>query len=206
MKVFLSLLSCMGPLTEGHQACGCFILANWGLHGWYNCRVKCSRVTVSEISLLEPLCVPSKKRTFSERSTNTHWLKQSPPPSPTSAQSSKLSSRDQSLKTYWEYRTHLFTYTISSREGGIPILQTGLKVSPWLFVVAQLLSRVWLFCDPMDCNPRGSSVHEILQARILAWVAICFSRGSSQPRDQTLISCISGIFITSEPPGKPAFK
>ena len=40
-------------------------------------------------------------------------------------------------------------------------------------------------CDPMDCNLPGSSVHGILQARILEWVAISFSRGSSQPRDQT---------------------
>ena len=38
-------------------------------------------------------------------------------------------------------------------------------------------------CDPMDCSPPGSSVHEIFQARILEWVAISFSRGSSQPRD-----------------------
>ena len=38
-------------------------------------------------------------------------------------------------------------------------------------------------CDPMDCSPPGSSVHGILQARILEWVAISFSRGSSQPRD-----------------------
>ena len=37
--------------------------------------------------------------------------------------------------------------------------------------------------DPMDCSPPGSSVHGILQARILEWVAIIFSRGSSQPRD-----------------------
>ena len=48
----------------------------------------------------------------------------------------------------------------------------------------------------MDCSPPGSSVHEILQARILEWVAIPFSRGSSQPRDQTWVSCIVGRFIT----------
>ena len=41
--------------------------------------------------------------------------------------------------------------------------------------------------DPMDCSPQGSSVHEILQARILEWVAILFSRGSSQPRDWTQV-------------------
>ena len=44
-------------------------------------------------------------------------------------------------------------------------------------------------CDLMDCGPAGSSVHEISQARILEWVAISFPRGSSQPTDQTRISC-----------------
>ena len=43
---------------------------------------------------------------------------------------------------------------------------------------------------PMDCSPPGSPVHGISQARILRWVAISFSKGSSQPRDQTHISCI----------------
>ena len=49
---------------------------------------------------------------------------------------------------------------------------------------------------PMDCSPPGSSVHEIFQARILEWVAISFSRGSSQPRDQTQVSCTAGRFFT----------
>ena len=57
---------------------------------------------------------------------------------------------------------------------------------------------------PMDCSPPGSSVHGILQARILEWVAISFSRGSSQHRDQTWVLCIAGRFFSpSEPPGKP---
>ena len=51
-------------------------------------------------------------------------------------------------------------------------------------------------CDPMDCSPPGSSVHGILQARILEWVAIPFSRGSSWPRDQTPVSYIAGRFFT----------
>ena len=46
--------------------------------------------------------------------------------------------------------------------------------------------------DPVDCSPPGSSVHRILQARILEWVAISFSRGSSRPRDRTQVSCIAG--------------
>ena len=47
-------------------------------------------------------------------------------------------------------------------------------------------------CDPIDCSPPGSSLHGILQARILEWVAISFSRGSSQPRDRTQVSHIAG--------------
>ena len=56
--------------------------------------------------------------------------------------------------------------------------------------------------DPMDCSLLGFSLHGILQARILEWVAISFSRGASQPRDQTWVSCIAGRRLTSEPPGK----
>ena len=51
-------------------------------------------------------------------------------------------------------------------------------------------------CDPMDCSLPGSSVHGIFQARILEWIAISFSRGSSQPRDQTQVSHIVGRFFT----------
>ena len=48
-------------------------------------------------------------------------------------------------------------------------------------------------CKPMDCSSPGSSVHGILWARILGWVATPFTRGSFQPRDQTCISRISCI-------------
>ena len=51
-------------------------------------------------------------------------------------------------------------------------------------------------CNPMDSSPPGSSVRGIFQARILEWVAIPFSRVSSQPKDQTWVSCIVGRFIT----------
>ena len=53
-----------------------------------------------------------------------------------------------------------------------------------------LFTKSCLTCDPMVCSLPGSSVHGILQARILEWVAISFSRGSSWPRDQTCIPCI----------------
>ena len=59
--------------------------------------------------------------------------------------------------------------------------------------------------DHVDCSLPGSSVHGSSQARILEWVAIASCRGSSCPRDRTLISCVSctaGIFFTTAPPGK----
>ena len=52
-------------------------------------------------------------------------------------------------------------------------------------------------CDLMDCSLLGSSVHGILQARLLEWVAISFSR------DQTCVCCLAVRFLTSESPGKP---
>ena len=51
-------------------------------------------------------------------------------------------------------------------------------------------------CNCMDCSLPGSSVHGIFQARLLEWVAVLFSRGSSQPRDWTQVSCIAGRFFT----------
>ena len=61
--------------------------------------------------------------------------------------------------------------------------------------------------QPMNCSP-PDSVHGILQARIPEWDVMPSSRGSSRPRDRTLISCVSciaGAFFTTEPPGKPQY-
>ena len=71
-----------------------------------------------------------------------------------------------------------------------PSKLTEMKVK---MLVAQLCPTL---CDPMDSSPPGSSVHGILQARILVWLAIPFSRGYSQPRDRTWVSCIGGRFFT----------
>ena len=58
--------------------------------------------------------------------------------------------------------------------------------------VSVLVAQLYLtLCDPMDCSLPGPSVHGILQARILEWVAVLFSSGSSQTRDQTQHSCIA---------------
>ena len=75
-----------------------------------------------------------------------------------------------------------------------------------IIVVVYSLSGVQLFSDPMDCSLPGSSVHGVCQARLLEWVPISFSRGSSRPKDQIHISCTAGIFFTAEPPGKPGIK
>ena len=64
-------------------------------------------------------------------------------------------------------------------------------------LVTQPCPTLW----PMDCSLPGSSVRGILQARLLEWVAITFSRESSWPRDWTQV-CIAGRFFTTEPPGK----
>ena len=67
------------------------------------------------------------------------------------------------------------------------------KWVPHVCVCAKLLQSYPTLCDAVDCNSPGSSVHGILQARILEWGAVAFSRGSSWPRDQTCISYVSCI-------------
>ena len=54
----------------------------------------------------------------------------------------------------------------------------------------RVCSACLTLCDPVDCSPPGSSVHGILQATALEWVAVHFSRGSPWPRDQTCVSCV----------------
>ena len=71
----------------------------------------------------------------------------------------------------------------------LAIHECGKKVE---VLVAQQCLTLW---DTTDCSPPGSSVHRILQARILEWVAISFSRGSSQTRDGTQDSCIASRFF-----------
>ena len=76
------------------------------------------------------------------------------------------------------------------------------KASKTVCAHAKLLQLCPALCYPMDYSSPGSSVHGIFLARILEWVAISSSRGSSQPRDRTQVSCLSGRFFTIEPPGK----
>ena len=84
-------------------------------------------------------------------------------------------------------------------------------LSSWSMCCCCLVTQSCLTLrEPMDCSPPGFSVCGILQARILEWVAISFSRGSSpprdcidrwiQPKDQTHVSCIGSVFLTTETP------
>ena len=70
----------------------------------------------------------------------------------------------------------------------LPVLVLKVKVR-----VAQSCPTLYY---PVDCSPPGSSVHGILQARILEWVAMLFSRGCLRPRDRTQVSCTAGGFFT----------
>ena len=75
-----------------------------------------------------------------------------------------------------------------------------------LLIYLLTFSRKWLLtlCNPMDCSLTGSSVHGIFQARVLEWITISFSRGSSWPRNRTQVSHIAGrcftIWATKEAP------
>ena len=76
-----------------------------------------------------------------------------------------------------------------------PCSETQLGLCPWdsQVLVSRSCPTLW---DPMDCSPSGSSVHGIIHARILEWVVIPFSRGSSSPRDPIQVSCTAAKLFT----------
>ena len=87
-------------------------------------------------------------------------------------------------------------------------IRIQVQIVHWACVCAQSLSLVQLFRNPMDHSPPGSSVHGISQARILEWVTISSSRGSSQPRVEpksSLSPTLAGRFFTPASPGKPLY-
>ena len=85
-------------------------------------------------------------------------------------------------------------YLVLSHFIDMPILSVKLNTSfcPPMCLVTQSCPTL---CKPMNCSPPGSSVHGILQARILEWDAFSFSKGSSWPRDLTQVSCTAGRFF-----------
>ena len=72
-----------------------------------------------------------------------------------------------------------------------PYMTTG-KTIAWTAAAANSIQSCPTLCDPMDYSVPGSSLHGSLQARILEWVTMSFSRGSSRPRDRTQVSLIAG--------------
>ena len=91
-----------------------------------------------------------------------------------------------------------FSISISPLKLRVPwtsVPNEGTLLGPNVVLVAPTNTCPALY-DPMDCSPSGFSVHRILQARTLEWVAVPFSRGSSWPRDWNWVSCITGRFFT----------
>ena len=93
----------------------------------------------------------------------------------------------------WEYQT---TWS-ASWEICVQVRKQQLKPDMKQCVCVLSRSVVSDSCDPTDCSLPGSSVHGILQARTLEWVAVSFCRGSSQPRNQTWVSYIAGRLFTN---------
>ena len=110
-----------------------------------------------------------------------------------------------------EWNHLLTTHTCTHAWSGIAIF-VQLRMCYTYMVNTECKMQAWLQYDkwkqsrsvvsdslrPVDCSPPSSSVHGILQARILEWVAISFSRRSSQPSNWTWISCVAGRFFTNE--------
>ena len=76
------------------------------------------------------------------------------------------------------------------------------KPQSWYTVCVLVTQSCLTLCDPMDCRPQSSSVHGLSQARILEWIAIPFSRGSSWPRIEAGSLALQADSLPSEPPGK----
>ena len=85
----------------------------------------------------------------------------------------------------------------------LPIPHCLISLKPKLFYLCLVIQSCPTLCDPMDCSPPGSSVHGVPQPRILEWVAMLSSRGSSQSRVRTQVSHIAGIFRRLSHQGSP---
>ena len=73
-----------------------------------------------------------------------------------------------------------------------PWFSEGVIVFQYMLAESEVNQSCPTLCTPVDCSLLGCSVHGILQARVLEWIAISFSRGSSRPRDRTWVSHIGG--------------
>ena len=106
------------------------------------------------------------------------------------------------LRVYLDQSFHFGPDSLFAEAAGVPFC--ACLQNPWPLLQMPVRMRTQscpTLCDPMDCSPPGSSVHGIFQERILEWVAISFSRGSSRPGHQICVFCVSctagGFFTTS---------
>ena len=102
----------------------------------------------------------------------------------------------------WDFERYCLNRGRRTWGSGSVGIRASAPTSVWSWVtLGMLVWCVWVpqscltLCNPTDCGPPGFSVHRILQARILEWIDIPFSRGSSQPRDQTRVSDIASRFF-----------
>ena len=103
------------------------------------------------------------------------------------------------------YASPSFTIASPSSSSHAHLILVALSsVLPRMCIHARLLQSCLTLCDPMDSNLPGSSVHGIFQSRILGWVAMPSSRGSSQPRDWSQVSFIAGHSSPLSHWGKPS--
>ena len=95
---------------------------------------------------------------------------------------------------FLELKKTIYNYCLSARY----MISCNIYNTPSIIMKVKVLvpQSCPTLCNPMDCSPSGSSIHGNLQAGILEWVAISFSRGSSPLRDQASVSCIAGRFFT----------
>ena len=101
-----------------------------------------------------------------------------------------------SLNYFWKGLFGMFEFFFHNKTFKIPKIPQNCDISllhVWACLDAQSCPTL---CNPLDCSLSGSSVHGILQARILEWVAMPSSRGSSSHRDQICVSCTAGGFFT----------
>ena len=97
------------------------------------------------------------------------------------------------FKTNLEEQRENILFTLKSES---PVAWKYWDLDEVCAVLCLVIQLCLTLCDPIDCSPPGSSVHEILQEKILEWVAMSSSRVSSQPRDWTQVSHIAGRLFT----------
>ena len=104
--------------------------------------------------------------------------------------------------SFWVCSLWLYVWHLKGRSWEKLTSTATIDVRSWFLCEKDSKSCPTL-CDPIDCSPSGSSVYGISQARILEWVAISFSRGSVQPRDQNCVSCNSSALQADSLPLSP---